>query len=212
MGRGTQILAEREKVATGFQQIRQRVEQLFSRLAQAEHQATLGLDGAVELLHAFEQFKGPAIIAFASTHLAIQARHRFGVVIEYLGSCFDHALHGPRLANKVGGQHFDDGPRSLTHRQHRAIEMLGTSVGQIVARNRRDHHVLEPQPLGGFGDALRFIEFQRRRLTLVHRTETTGPGARIAHDHEGRCPLRPALHAIRAFSALAHRFQVQFFD
>ena len=84
-----------------------------------------------------QQFERPAILALAAAHLAIEPRHGFGVVVEHFGRGLDDPLDRARLAEEIGRQHFDDRAGLLAHRQHRAIEVFGAAVGQIVARDAR---------------------------------------------------------------------------
>ena len=42
------------------------------------------------------------------------------------------------------------------------------------------------------GNSFRFIDFERRRFSFWHRTESAGTRTDVATDHEGRCLLTPA--------------------
>ena len=53
---------------------------------------------------------------------------------------------------------------------------------------------------------------KRVRQTRLHIAERTGTRARVAHDHEGRVLLFPALANIGAARFFADRDQTMFFD
>ena len=74
LGRRLQVLAEGQEVAAHTAQIGQRVEQFFVCLAQAEHQAALGFDRGIELLHAAEDFQRPTIDALAAARSIVATR------------------------------------------------------------------------------------------------------------------------------------------
>ncbi len=118
----------------------------------------------------------------------------------------------PGLPKKSGVSTSTVAPVALPHGQHRMIKMLGAAVGQVIARDRSNHHVSQAQSHGRFGHAVRLIGFQRLGLALGHGAKSAGPRADVAQDHEGGRLLRPALHAVGALGAFAHRFQPQFFD
>ena len=69
--------------------------------------------------------------------------------------------------------------------------------------------MLQAQSLGGLGQPLWLIGFERRGLAFVDRAEAAGPRADSAQDHERGRLLRPTFHAIGAFGLFANRFQPQ---
>ncbi len=90
--------------------------------------------------------------------------------------------------------------------------MVRAPVRQIVACDRRNHDVLQPETEGGFGHALRFILGRTLRLTASHGTETARTRANLAENHERRRLLRVAFHAVGAFGLFANRGQLQFVE
>ena len=56
-------------------------------------------------------------------------------------------------------------------------------------------------------DVLRLIGIERAGQPGLHVAERAGARARVAHDHEGRVLLLPALADVRAAGLLAHRVQ-----
>ena len=88
-------------------------------------------------------------------------------------------------------------------------EMIRAAVLQIVARDRGDDDVFQFHPAHRFGDALRFVFFQRKRFRRCDRAKSAGARAAIARDHHRRGALAPAFPAIRALRAFANGVQPQ---
>jgi hypothetical protein len=86
-------------------------------------------------------------------------------------------------------------------------EMRRAAIGQVVAVDRCDDDVLQPQPRHGVGDAGGFIGIERHRLPGAHIAERAGSGAGVAHDHHGGVALGPAFADIGAGGFLADRVQ-----
>ena len=83
--------------------------------------------------------------------------------------------------------------------------MLGAAVGEIVAVDRGDHDMGEPELDGGLRDMLRLGRIERAGHAGLDVAEGAGAGAGVAHDHEGGVLLVPAFADIRAAGLLAHR-------
>src|ERR1043166_6757210 len=81
----------------------------------------------------------------------------------------------------------------------------GATVGQIVAIDRGDHDVIEPEPGHRVADALGLLAVLPGRLAVRDGTVATVPRADAAEDHERRRRVFPALTDVRATSLLAHR-------
>ena len=86
--------------------------------------------------------------------------------------------------------------------------MRGAAVGKVVAIDRGDDHMFQSQLGHRFGDLDRFIGVERTGQAGAHVAESAGTGAGIAHDHEGRVLLRPALANVgtAGFLANGHEF------
>ena len=81
--------------------------------------------------------------------------------------------------------------------------MLGAAVGEIVAVDRGHDDVGEPELGDRVGDARRLGVVERVRQPGAHVAEGAGAGAGLAHDHEGRVLLLPALADVGAARLLA---------
>ena len=87
--------------------------------------------------------------------------------------------------------------------------MIGAAVLQIVARDRRYYDVFQIHPAHGFGDALRFVFFERERFRSRDCAKSTCARATVARDHESGRAVAPALPTIRALRTLANGVQPQ---
>ena len=91
-----------------------------------------------------------------------------------------------------------------------AREMRGAAVGEIVAIDRGDDDMGEPELGGRLGDMLRLMRIERAGQPGLDVAERAGAGAGVAHDHEGGVLLVPAFADIRAARLLAHRGEAVF--
>src|SRR5260370_29644992 len=81
------------------------------------------------------------------------------------------------------------------------------AVRKIVAVDRRYHDMAEAELADRFGDVGGLVRIERARLAGGDIAEGAGPRAGIAHDHESRVLLLPALADVGAGRLLAHRRQ-----
>jgi hypothetical protein len=209
LGAWLQVLAKGQEIALIAPEVGQALEQFIARFSQAQHQSALGSDRWIGSLDIPKQFQGPLIIAFGAADAAVHPRNGLHVVIEDLRCGFDDAVQALAVLDEVGGKDFDRGTGSLADREHALVEMFAAAVGKVIARYRGDDHVFEAESCGGFGDALRLVEFQRIGSTSRHGAKSAWSGANVPHDHEGCGLLRVALHAIGAFGIFAHRLEFQ---
>ena len=86
---------------------------------------------------------------------------------------------------------------------NRAGEVPGPAVGKVVAVDRGHHDMRKPELRHRLGDPLRLAFVQRIGQAGAHVAEGAGAGAGLAHDHESRVALRPALANIGAVRLLA---------
>src|SRR3954452_13185466 len=90
--------------------------------------------------------------------------------------------------------------------------MPGASVLQIITIERSDYQMVQGEPRDRLCDMPWLIGIERARQPGLHVAERAGARARIAHDHEGRVLLVPALADIGAAGLLAHGVQAVFLD
>jgi len=91
-----------------------------------------------------------------------------------------------------------------------AGEMLGAAVGQIVAIDRGHDDMTQAQLGDGVGDALGLARFQGIRQASADVAERARARAGLAHDHEGRVLLLPALADVGAARLFADRDELMF--
>ena len=152
-------------------------------------------------------------IARARTHAEIARRHGLQIVVEDVGLGRDHDFERAVLAQEIGRQDLDRGGRaSRADGADGLREMLGAAVGEIVAIDRGDHDMGEPELEGRFRDMLRLRCIERAGQAGLDVAEGAGAGAGVAHDHEGGVLLVPALADVRAARLLAHRDEAVFLD
>ncbi len=102
-----------------------------------------------------------ALVDGVSPHAVIEPRHGFDVVVEDIGPRLDHAVDGVGVAQEIGREDFHRRPRTGTNRAHALVEMLRPTVRQVIARNRRNDHMFEPQPHGRLRHACRLVRLER---------------------------------------------------
>ena len=199
-----------------LQQIIHRRKQLHLRLTQAQHQTTLGGTAIAQLIGHLPgtlQDLQAALILGATAHQRRQTLHRLQVVIEDMRPGLHHRQQRLIAAVEVGHQNLQRDPRHrLAHRFHGLRKMQRTAIGQVIACHRRDHHMIEAQPLHRLRHALRFIGLQREGLGGLDRTKPTGPRAALTGNHESGRALAPALPTIGALRLLANRVQLEVRD
>ena len=153
--RRPQVLANRQEIATGAPQVRQRRLYLGPALAEPDHQPRLRRDAGRQPFRPREQLQG-AGVAPAGTCAAVQPLHRFDVVIQHVGAGLEHLVEVAFPSAEVRDQHLDAAARRLpADGPDRVGENPGAAVFQVVAVDRRNHHVPQLQPGGGCRNALR---------------------------------------------------------
>ena len=206
--RRLQILADGHEVDIGRAQIVHELQDLVPLFAQADHDARLGEDRGIKLLHPLQQ-PDRMEIARAGPNGQIVRRHGFEIVVEHVGLCRDDDLQRAVLAQEVGRQDFDrrcrrrraDGANNLR-------KMLGAAVVEIVAVDRGDDDMGQAHLLHRIGDARRLVVVERGRDAGRDVAEGAGARADLAHDHEGGVLLVPALADVGAAGLLADRDQL----
>ena len=103
-------------------------------------------------------------------------------------------------------------PGTMPHREDAAPEMLGAAVGEVVARDRGDHDVPEPESATCLGQSIRLVGRHGVGLSPLDRTEAAGTSAGLPEDHERGRPPGPALGAVRAAGTLADGLETQLAD
>jgi hypothetical protein len=122
----------------------------------------------------------------------------------------DDVLDELDITAEVGHEHVDDGVgRDVLHGLDHAVPVVRALVRELVAVHARDDRIAERELLHGVRDLRGLEDIQRRggHLELgarLHVAEAAAARARVAHDHERRLALRPALSAIRTTRLLAH--------
>ncbi len=152
-------------------------------------------------------------VARARPHREIARRHGLQIVVEHIGLGFGDHFERAFLAQEIRGQDFDRGGRAArADGTDNLREMFGAAIGEIVAIDRGDDDVGEPELEGRFRDMLRLRHIERAGHAGLDVAERAGPGAGVTHDHEGGVLLVPALADVRAAGLLAHRDEAVLLD
>src|SRR3989442_7061635 len=103
------------------------------------------------------------------------------VVIEHVRPGSDDRVEGPRLPLEIRNQRLDPTVgREPANGADRRSPVSGTTIGQIVAIDRGDHHVIEPEPDHHVADALGLLADLPGRLAVRDGTLATLPRADLA--------------------------------
>ena len=145
----------------------------------------------------------------ARPHLRIEPRHSLEIVVEHVRPRLDHRFERRgRAFQEIRRQHFDRRLRRLApHRPDRLGDMLGPAILKVIAVDRGDHHMVQPQLLDRHRDPARLEHVQLLRPPRRDVAERAAPRADLAHDHHGRVTLAPAFPDVRAAGLLADRRQ-----
>ena len=211
-----QVVARRGEVLTDGQhfdivgaQVAHDAEDFLVGLAEADHQAGLGLDvrvAGLELLHQVQR----VLVVGARPGLLVEAGHGFHVVVEDVGQpVAEHIERDVEAAAEVGDQGFDGGARrGFADGADDIDEVLGPAVAQVVAVDAGDDDIIQLQRRHRVGQFARLVRVGRQRLAVADVAERAAPGADVAKDHEGRRAAPEAFADVRAGGFLADRVQL----
>ncbi len=111
-------------------------------------------------------------------------------------------------AAEIRHQHLDAGRRrELAHGADAVDEVLRTAVLEVVAVDRGDHHVVEPECRDRAAEIARLLGIERLGPAVRDIAERAAARALVAHDHECRRAVAEALADVRARGFLAHGVQ-----
>ena len=144
IGRRPQILADREDVDLVRSQIAHHLFRFVGFLAQPEHQPGFGRHRRAQAFGMLQHVERP-FVARAYTHLPVQPRYSFDVVIQHVRLGIHYDFHSFVRALKIRHQHFyfasgnplADGPDGQR-------EQLRAAVFAIVTIHAGDHGILKP--------------------------------------------------------------------
>ena len=206
--RGSEVLTEGENGHADLAEVAQRGQQLVALFAEPEDDARLGRDRRRELAGAAEELKRPCVPAAVPRHL-VEARDRLRVVVQDRGPCLEHRGERRGAPLEIGDQRLDAAARGVPmHGAEGLRPVPGAAVGEVVAVDRRDHHVLEAELADRAADALGLLAVLPRGPTVRDRAVAAVARAHVAQDHEGRRRVLPALADVRAAGLLADGMEV----
>ena len=212
--RRAQVLADGQDVDVGVAQRLERLVQLVARLAQADHQARLGVDRVADLaghLLGPAQDVQAAIPAGALADRLLEPLHGLEVVVEDVGPGVHDGPQPVVRAVEVGDQDLDAHAR----RASRASAVIVSAKIREPPSGRSSRATLvtttcsRPSCADRLGDAARLVVVEPGRPAGLDGAEPAGPGAGVAQDHDRGGALVPALPDVRAVGLLADRVEVQ---
>src|SRR5271157_2236127 len=211
VGRGLEVLPQRQEVATDRPEVGQGFHEFLGGLAQAEHQSALGSRCRAGGLHVVEHLEADVILALAADVL-LEPGDSLDVVIEELGAGGEDPIDAVDPAVEIRREDLDGRAGTMPHREDATAEMLGASIIEIVARDRGDHDVPEPESATRIGQSIWLVGRHGVGLSPLDRTEAARASTSLPEDHERGRPPRPALGAIRATCTLADGLETRFAD
>lgn len=171
------------------------LEDFFFAFTDPDHDPGFG-DGAL-CFDALEQFHR-ALVSRAWAHGGVTTTDGFEVVRDDVGLRVDDHLQRGFVAFEVSDQDLDGHVGACFARAHdRLGPDPGTSIGDIVAIDGGDDDVLESRSSQGLSNTTGFVFVDRERFARLDIAESTGAGAGVSQDHDGRDPARPALSHVR---------------
>ncbi len=203
LGRGLQILPERQEIHVGDAKVVHDLRDLGAALAESHHESALGERAGRGLLHAVEEAQR-LVVAGAGPDSRVEARDGLQVVVEHVRTGLRRHLDRAGLAEEVGRQDLDRGAgRFRADGGDGGREVFRAAVGQVVPVHGGDDHVAEAERRDRTADPDRLVVVERPRVPGRDVAERARAGAGVAHDHHGGVTLRPALADVRAGSLLA---------
>src|SRR6266566_2622835 len=205
--RRSEVLTDGQDVDVVGSHVSKHFEQLVLGLAKADHQPRLGDHLRLERLDVPEQRKAIGVDSLRPDP-GVEARHGLGVVVEDVGSGLDHGAHGVEVALEIRCQHLDRGGRAAPpDGANGPGKDARPAVLQVVAVDRCDDRVLEPQLSDGFRHPRRLAQVELRGPARRHRAKPARARADVAEDHEGSGTAIPAVEDVGTAGFLADRVQ-----
>src|SRR5204863_5538510 len=134
----------------------------------------------------------------------VEARDRLRVVVQDPGPRLEHRGERRGAPLEVGDQRLDAATRRVPmHGAESLRPVPGAAVGEVVAVDRRDHHVLEAELADRAADTLGLLAVLPRGPAMRDPAVAAVARADVAPGHEARRRGLPALADVRAARLLA---------
>ena len=188
-------------------QVVHRLEDLVLGLAETQHQAGLGQPIRAVTLGVRQHTQRLLVARAGIAHRMGEPTHRLDVLREDLEPGVDHGLDVGRDALEIRDQGLDRGLRhQVLDGPHRGGEMRRAAVRQVVAVDGGQHDIAQTHQLHGARGVARLLGVEPAAWVAgVHRAETAGTGADLAHQHQRRGAGVPALADVRALGLFTDR-------
>ena len=134
-------------------------------------------------------------------------------MVEDVGTGTQDIVQRGFVSVEIRDQHFDLAVwAKFPHLEYRLRPMHRSAVREVIAIDRRDNRVGEPQVRDGLRDMRRLHRIEIHRLTLVDRAKAAMPRAGVAAEHECRRLVSPAFENVGAFGFLADGVEIEAAD
>ena len=209
MVRRGEVLADGQHLDVVGTQVAHDLEDFVVGLAEADHQAGLGLDLRVARLEVLHQLQRVRVIG-ARACLPVKPGDSLEVVVEDVRQPLAEDVEGDvEAAAEVGDQRFDGRRRrGLAYGADDIDKMAGSAVAQVVAVDAGDDDILQLERGNRIRQFSRLVRVGRQRLAVAHVAERAAAGADVAEDHEGCRAAPEALADVGAGGFLADRVQL----
>ena len=92
----------------------------------------------------------------------------------------------------------------------RLSDVLGSAIIQIIAVNRRNHHMLQTHSPSCFRHTSRLVILKLFWLASCDCTKATRTSTDVAKDHERGGLLRVAFHSVGTLGIVTNGFELEF--
>ena len=189
----------------GLPQVVERRDDLVVGLAEAEHEARLRQHVGAMPLREREHVERLPVTGTRVAHLARQPLDGLEILREHVDAGVDDGRDVGELAGEIRRQRLDGRLRAARLDRADAIGVMArAAVGQVVAIDGRQHDVAKAHELDGARRVRDFVGIEpAARIARVDGAELARARADLAHQHDRRRAVVPALADVRADRFLA---------
>ena len=203
-GRGLQVLAHREDVATGLHEVVHRGFDLVRSFAHPQDEVGLRDHARVEACGDPKHVEG-TVVPEGRTDPGVQPADGLEVVGEHVGCGVEHGRDVGLATFEIARQDLDAAAGDLApDRADARCPDPRPAVREVVTSDAGQHDVAQAHGADRVGDALGLAFVDRVGLGGHHVAEAAASGALRAQDQERGLPVFPALVDVGAHRFFAH--------
>ena len=207
--RRTQVLTQRENVDGGAADVPHRLDHLLSGLAESKHQARLGQHLWAMRLGKTQHLECLLVTRTGVAHRVCQPAHGLDVLCKDTEPAVNDRRDSGGIAAEIRCQRLHRNVRGARFDGPDALGIVGCSaVVEVITIHGREYDVLQAHEFNRARDVGGLLAVEPAAgVSRVNRTEPTGAGADLTHEHDRRRAVVPALADVRALGLFAHRCQ-----